>query len=119
MVNLFVALAPVAYIGNSGGLLNLLAKIDFDTFFPWVSDKSFLPATILQTIAPGLCHLIPYGCKDVLGRIGGKINHLNCSRIEVYVSETPAGTSVKNIAHWFFFFFFFFLVHGFETDPFF
>jgi hypothetical protein len=27
-------------------------------------------------------------------------NNLNETRIDVYVSETPAGTSVKNMAHW-------------------
>jgi len=63
--------------------------------------REFLPdATILQRLAPDICDWFEYGCEDFLFLIVGSSNNLNQTRIPVYISETPAGTSVKNMAHW-------------------
>lgn len=101
-INLFVALAPVAYVNNQRSiLLTLMADLDLVAFFELFGDKSFLPdATILQKLAPGLCSLLPDGCDIFLELLCGPSQNLNASRIAVYTSETPAGTSVKNMAHW-------------------
>lgn len=32
--------------------------------------------------------------------VAGPSRHLNTSRLQVYVSETPAGTSTRNLQHW-------------------
>jgi len=101
-VNLFVALAPVAYVNNQKSLLlTLMADLDVVALFQLFGDKSFLPdMTILQQLAPDLCSLLPSGCNIFLELLCGPSNNLNDTRIEVYTSETPAGTSVKNMAHW-------------------
>jgi len=100
-VNLFIALAPVAYAYHASGLLKIFAEIDLDTFFLIFGNHDFLPdASLLQKLAPDLCGDIDWICSDILGWVAGKTNHLNKTRLQVYVSETPAGTSVKNIAHW-------------------
>jgi len=100
-VNLAVMLAPVAYVSHGGGLLPLLADLDLDEIFLLFGLHDFLPdATILQRLAPDICNWFPYGCEDFLFLIVGSSQNLNATRIDVYVSETPAGTSVKNMAHW-------------------
>jgi lysosomal acid lipase/cholesteryl ester hydrolase len=86
---------------QSSLLLTLLAEFDLIKLIELFGFKEFLPdATILQKIAPGICDWVPHGCEDILFLLCGSSNNLNSSRIQVYVSETPAGTSVRNIEHW-------------------
>jgi lysosomal acid lipase/cholesteryl ester hydrolase len=113
-VNFFAALAPVAYVDHAQGLLPLLADLDLDFIFQLFGLREFGPdASWLQKLAPELCADLGWACADVLFWIAGKTNHLNETRIpvldyssiftyqiQVYTSETPAGTSVKNMAHW-------------------
>src|SRR5690606_35508315 len=69
--------------------------------FQFAGFRQFLPdSSLIQKIAPSICKIIPTGCDDFLFLIVGYSTNLNASRIDVYVSETPADTSVKNIAHW-------------------
>jgi len=101
-VNFFGALAPVAYVDHEKSLLlRILADLDAVVLFELLGVRDFLPdASLLQKLAPGLCSLIPWGCEDFLFLIVGPSHNLNETRIPVYVSETPAGTSTMNIAHW-------------------
>jgi len=101
MVNLAVLLAPVAYVHHAAGLLPILADFGIDILFEIFGLREFLPdATILQKLVPGICDWVEWGCEDFLFLIVGGSTNLNETRIEVYISQTPAGTSVKNMAHW-------------------
>lgn len=83
-VNLFVALAPVAYVDHSKGLLAILADLDIDLLFQFLGIREFLPdATLLQKFAPALCEELDWACADALFWISGPSNHLNTSRISV------------------------------------
>lgn len=101
-VNVFAALAPVAYVNNQKSLLlSVLADFDAVALFQLLGNEDFLPdASLLQAIAPDACAILPSGCNVVLEVLCGPSNNVNSSRLEVYMSETPAGTSVKNMAHW-------------------
>jgi len=101
-VNLFVALAPVSYLSHQTSLLlSLLSTFDVIKLIELFGFREFLPdATLLQKIAPGICNWVPWGCEDFLFLLTGFSDNLNSTRIQVYVSETPAGTSVKNMDHW-------------------
>lgn len=100
-INVFLAMAPVAYVHHQRGeFLHLLAAIDTDKLFYALGVKDFLPSGFLTKFAPSLCHLIPRGCVNTIELIVGPSHHTNVSRVPVYVSETPAGTSVKNMVHW-------------------
>jgi len=100
-ISLAVMLAPIAHVYHAGGLFKLLADLDIDALFFFFGFREFLPdATILQRLAPDICDWFEYGCEDFLFLIVGSSNNLNQTRIPVYISETPAGTSVKNMAHW-------------------
>ena len=78
-INLFVALAPVAYVNNQKSLvLSLMADLDLVTIFEIFGNKDFLPdASILQKLAPGLCHLLPGGCDVVLEALCGPVSGTN------------------------------------------
>jgi len=100
-VNIFVALAPVAYVSNQRSkVIQLLAESD-------VLDKiyargvyEFLPYGPINEVAPEICQQIEKGCDAFLFAICGPTRHTNTSRIQVYVSNTPAGTSTQNMFHW-------------------
>lgn len=94
-IDLFGALAPVAYVHHQGSiLLSLAADLDVDKWAALFGIREFLPdASFLQKLDPDICSLLPTGCDVVLFFICGPTNNLNASRIDVYVSETPAGTS--------------------------
>lgn len=101
-VNLFAALAPIAYLNHQkSAILSILVDLDVAEVFALFGVKDFLPDDgILQKLAPGLCKLLPSGCNFFLELLCGPSKNLNESRIDVYVSETPAGTSVMNMEHW-------------------
>jgi len=101
MINIAVMLAPVSFVNHAGGLLPYMAYFDLDMLFLFFGFREFLPdASILQHLAPDICEWFEYGCEDFLFLIVGDSDNLNQTRIDVYVSETPAGTSVKNMVHW-------------------
>ena len=70
----------------------MLADLDLVTIFEIFGDKDFLPdASILQKLDPLICSLLPSGCDVFLELLCGTSNNLNQTRLDVYVSETPAG----------------------------
>lgn len=101
-VNFFAALAPVAYVHHANSIvLQLAAGLDLGALLHLLGLQEFLPdASILQALDPAICSILPTGCDVILYLICGQTHNINASRIAVYVSETPAGTSVQNMEHW-------------------
>lgn len=100
-INLFVGMAPVAYVHHQRGwALNVIADLDVDRIFQFLGVKKFLTKDFISKFAPWLCDVLPNICDDVIELIVGPANNINASRIDVYVGQTPAGTSVKNMVHW-------------------
>jgi len=108
-LSIFVALAPAAYVQHQTSfLVSLMADLDIDQILLLFGGKSFLPETPLMKIiaqvfcGPSRC-TEPF-CEDVIFALCGKnsnvTDNLNSTKMEVYVSHTPAGTSVLNMAHW-------------------
>ena len=54
----------------------------------------------LDVFASQFCQARDLGCDFFLMAIAGPTRHLNVSRLQVYVSQTPAGSSTRNMAHW-------------------
>jgi len=108
-VNMFVALAPATYVSHQTSvLISLLAGLDIDVLFQIFGIKDFFPESDLIKIigelfcAPqewttGICEDIIFA---LIGRDTDKTGNLNQTRIEIYISHTPAGTSTQNMAHW-------------------
>jgi len=102
-VDLFIALAPVAYVNNQESvLLTYLADLDIAFWLELLGEKEFLPSTwLLHLIADHLCVDYPPACADVIFLLcGWNINNTNETRMDFYMDQTPAGTSVRNMIHW-------------------
>ncbi|ETI45404.1 hypothetical protein L914_04569 [Phytophthora nicotianae] len=102
-VDYFGALAPVAWTGHAtAALFVALAKLKVDVSFLNLGFTSFLPHSDLLTVllSDVVCTNVAEFCDSAIGLIAGSSDNLNATRIPVYLSQTPAGTSVRNMAHY-------------------
>jgi len=102
-VNLFIALAPVAYVYNvESPLLDFMADLDLALWLQFFGEESFLPDNwVSQLIGGTLCLIDPYVCEDIVFLLcGWDISNMNKTRVPIYMEHTPAGTSVRNMLHW-------------------
>lgn len=101
----FFALAPIGTVAHIEGLFNYLSK--FVLKLPFIErlfgGKEFLPVTWLTKLFGkyicGFRYINPL-CDSVLFQIAGPDNQFNQSRLPVFLSHTPAGTSTQNVFHW-------------------
>jgi lysosomal acid lipase/cholesteryl ester hydrolase len=101
MANIFIALAPVAYVGNvEVKLFQAMAKLDTDLIFELLGIHEFYIPHAVDTILPGFCDFEPKICSFALQILGGPFPHMNSSRADYYLNYEPNPTSVKNMAHW-------------------
>lgn len=104
-IKTFVALAPVAEVGHIKGLLKVLsyAAPETEFLFKVLGIRDFIPnGWLFQVAADLLCDhkLLDYLCELPMLLIAGwDISNLNRTRTSVYITHTPAGTSVKNVVH--------------------
>ena len=97
-LDLFVALAPAAFVsGMKSPFLVKLAESDLVERMLEDGHYEFLPFGPVDTAASQLCHLVEHACDLTLMAMCGPSRNINASRIQVYVSETPAGTSTVNM----------------------
>jgi pimeloyl-ACP methyl ester carboxylesterase len=100
-VDLFVALAPVCYISHlkSKELRYLANTAMLDRLFEH-KKYEFLPNGMINSVAPSLARIAPSSCDLIFSSLCGPSNNLNKCRFQVYVAQTPAGTSLFNLDHW-------------------
>uniref|UniRef100_A0A8C0RPB6 Gastric triacylglycerol lipase n=1 Tax=Canis lupus familiaris TaxID=9615 RepID=A0A8C0RPB6_CANLF len=103
-VKMFFALAPVASIQFSTSPLSRLGELPEFLLKDLLGSKEFLPQSmLLKWLSAHFCsHVI---LKELCGNAvfvvcGFNEKNLNMSRVPVYISHSPAGTSVQNILHW-------------------
>jgi len=100
-LNLYVALAPVAYVGNQRAkLLEVLALLDVDKIFALLGEKEFALPIAIEKLLPDICHIDPKLCEFELNLVMGPSTYLNQTRMGYYMKYEPNPTSVKNMAHW-------------------
>lgn len=96
-----MALAPVAYVKHIGAKPLQLAAHTQILQRAWNKGFYELFAYGRSTeFAPDLCRIDPEACNKFFAILMGPTDNLNITRFQVYVSETPAGTSNKNLEHW-------------------
>ncbi|VDD86299.1 unnamed protein product [Enterobius vermicularis] len=103
----FFALAPVASVEHLGGMVGLIAK-DFYFVFElleyYLGEDQFFPDSKFMQIIEELICTNPVTeniCDNVLFLIcGPESNQFNTSRVPVYITDLPSGTSTLNIIHW-------------------
>ncbi|XP_054838600.1 putative lysosomal acid lipase/cholesteryl ester hydrolase [Eublepharis macularius] len=103
-IKMFFALAPVATIKFSSSPLTKLGKFPDLLLKEVFGTKQFLPQnSIIRWLATHICdHIL---LDDLCGNIffllcGFNERNLNLTRVDVYSTHCPAGTSVQNMLHW-------------------
>jgi len=101
-VNLFLAMAPVTYVHlQESVLMKLGFFFRFDKSMRLFGLNQFLTdKSRITQLGAWLCQKTPDFCDSLVSDIVGPSKHLNASRMAVYTSQTPAGTSTKNMVHW-------------------
>ncbi|KAM6184819.1 gastric triacylglycerol lipase-like [Rhynchocyon petersi] len=103
-IKTFYALAPVATVTYTKSLLNTFVLVPRPLFKIIFGDKAFFPESdFTHFIAKEVCNreIIYRLCSTFFSLIGGfGQKNFNMSRLDVYLSHTPAGTSVQNVLHW-------------------
>ena len=106
-IRLFVGLGPVATVNHMKSPIRYLADIGASSkqqmWYKLFGKRNFLPSdTVIEWVADKFCNMVvtdKFICENVIFAFCGPSKYLNQSRISVYTTHTPAGTSVKNLAH--------------------
>uniref|UniRef100_A0A452U841 Gastric triacylglycerol lipase n=1 Tax=Ursus maritimus TaxID=29073 RepID=A0A452U841_URSMA len=103
-IKMFFALAPVASAKFSPSPLVKLGKFPEFLLKDIFGVKEFLPqSTFLKWLSAHICSRVVL--KELCGNAffilcGFNEKNLNMSRVSVYITHSPAGTSVQNLLHW-------------------
>jgi lysosomal acid lipase/cholesteryl ester hydrolase len=106
-VSFYGALAPVIHLGHMKSPIKYLFDLspDLESFFHSLFGyKDFLPSSdIIKWLAKHACGSVifdPLICENILFILcGPEDKNMNETRMEVYISHEPDGTSVKNMIH--------------------
>ncbi|TMW62935.1 hypothetical protein Poli38472_005553 [Pythium oligandrum] len=100
-ISYYGALGPVAHLGNMQALpLKALANLNAEKVLQAFGNGPFAPkSSVLQEVIGSRICAATGGCDNVINMIMGPSKNVNQSRFDVYIGQTPSGTSVKNIAH--------------------
>ncbi|XP_062988981.1 lysosomal acid lipase/cholesteryl ester hydrolase [Elgaria multicarinata webbii] len=103
-IKMFFALAPAVTVKFSSGPIATIGKFPELLYKELFGTKQFFPQNkILRWLATHLCDhmLLDELCGNVFFLICGfNENNLNMTRVDVYSTHCPAGTSVQNMLHW-------------------
>ncbi|XP_043836181.1 gastric triacylglycerol lipase-like [Dromiciops gliroides] len=105
-IKTFFALGPALSIKYMRSIpFILLFQLPLPSLKYLLGDKDFLPETVLNKyLATKVCDNEAIGvlCGNIIFSLTGfDPKNLNMSRIDVYASHNPAGTSVQNIVHFY------------------
>jgi len=105
-IKLFLALGPVSVTAHMQSPIRYLSgpPSTFNEFYYTLfGKKAFLPNySIIKWLADKACNVkVPEHklCGNILFVLCGPTTYLNASRVPVYITHDPAGTSVKNLLH--------------------
>ncbi|CAO2585255.1 Lysosomal acid lipase/cholesteryl ester hydrolase [Lemmus lemmus] len=103
-IKLFFALAPVVFVNFAKGPLVKVGQFPDILLEDLFGHQQFLPENaIMKWLSTHICtHVILKElCTNVFFLICGfNEKNINVSRVDVYTTHSPAGTSVQNVIHW-------------------
>ena len=101
-INLFVALAPVAFLEHmSSPLLRFLARSPLPGVVAALGSRDFADTPeLVRDLFPDICDEAPAGCGDLLALGFGHSRHIEPADYETFVTDWPSGTSVQNLLHY-------------------
>jgi lysosomal acid lipase/cholesteryl ester hydrolase len=101
-IKLFIALAPVARVGNiSSNMLNLMTVLKIDLIFEKLDFYEVLSQdTKLEKFNSWIMPKIPLLCSFIINQIGDtNSSNNNKKMMSVYLSHSPGGSSLKAVSH--------------------
>eukprot|EP01123_Difflugia_compressa_P008367 TRINITY_DN2477_c1_g1_i1.p1 TRINITY_DN2477_c1_g1~~TRINITY_DN2477_c1_g1_i1.p1 ORF type:complete len:396 (+),score=65.96 TRINITY_DN2477_c1_g1_i1:79-1266(+) len=100
-LNVYIALAPVAFVGGiTVPLFTTLSALDADELLLLLGIREFYLPAIIHSLLPDVCIIDPSVCEYGGSAFYGPNTYLNESRLEFYTIYEPFPTSAKNIIHW-------------------
>jgi len=100
-INVFIALAPVAYVGGiTVEIMQVLARLNGDALLLLLGVHEFYLPDIVHDVLPIICRIDPSACGFGGNLFYGNNSFLNTSRLSLYTDFEPFPTSAKNIIHW-------------------
>eukprot|EP00823_Brevimastigomonas_motovehiculus_P007024 TRINITY_DN6045_c0_g1_i1.p1 TRINITY_DN6045_c0_g1~~TRINITY_DN6045_c0_g1_i1.p1 ORF type:complete len:395 (-),score=99.02 TRINITY_DN6045_c0_g1_i1:438-1622(-) len=104
-INLLIGFAPAVYVSHQNSpILNILKLIKLEEWIKDLKVADFFPhSPLFQYVSQLLCvKPIEWLCDDILFATCGydPRGNMNDTRMPIYVSQTPAGTSGQNMIHW-------------------
>nr|XP_060498968.1 lipase member K isoform X2 [Panthera onca] len=103
-IKIFFALAPVITVKYTQSPMKKLTTVSRKVVKALFGDKMFYPHTFFdQFIATKVCNrkLFRHLCSNFLFTLSGfDPKNLNMSRLDVYLAQSSAGTSVQTMLHW-------------------
>ncbi|TYZ62993.1 hypothetical protein PybrP1_002612 [[Pythium] brassicae (nom. inval.)] len=99
-VSYFGALAPVAYLGGvTSPVFVALAETYVDKLVDLLGVNEFFgKSPIIQDVIGKFgCAFVDEACDSIINLLTGPSENVNKTRIHVYISQTPAGTSNKAV----------------------
>ncbi|XP_026706831.1 lipase member M-like isoform X2 [Athene cunicularia] len=103
-IKLFFALAPVTTIKYARSPAIKLLYLPEKLFRGLFGKREFFPQTeCLRRLIVPVCRHRAFVrlCRSIFFSLGGfNWKNIDMNRINVYIAQTPAGTSVQNIVHW-------------------
>ncbi|NWX51860.1 LIPM Lipase, partial [Steatornis caripensis] len=103
-IKLYFALAPVATIKYTRSPAKKLFYLPEKLLRGLLGKREFLPQTenLKRLIVP-VCSYRAFArlCRSIFFSLGGcNLKNIDLNRVDVYLAQSPAGTSVQNIIHW-------------------
>ncbi|NXJ39676.1 LIPM Lipase, partial [Ciconia maguari] len=103
-IKLYFASAPVTTIKYAGSPATKLLYLPEKLLRGLLGKRQFLPQTeyLRRLIVPVCSHrAFARLCRSVFFSLGGcNLKNIDMNRMNVYIAQTSAGTSVQNIVHW-------------------
>uniref|UniRef100_A0A7E4V8L3 Lipase n=1 Tax=Panagrellus redivivus TaxID=6233 RepID=A0A7E4V8L3_PANRE len=103
----FFALAPVGTVKHIKGMLDFIATtfwLEFNLMYNILGENEFTPDdAFFKAVVKLFCTnpIAEGACESVLFLMcGPSSNQMDATRLPVFLSDEPAGTSMKNILHW-------------------
>jgi pimeloyl-ACP methyl ester carboxylesterase len=100
-LHVFIALAPVTYVGGiTVSLFQILSHLDADDLLALLGLREFFLPDLVHILLPDICKVSPSTCGFGGTVFYGSDSFVNITRLDFYTDYEPFPTSAKNIIHW-------------------
>ena len=102
-IKMFFALAPVSRVAHTNeAFKGMASKTGFFQLYAKLFNVHEVFPLKDAVDSAKICRFVPHLCEAILTIVTGPdCEGFNFTRVPVYIGHTPAGTSVKNLVHWF------------------